>query len=235
MRLSTGWVCGVPAGWKELSSCIPQILRSRKSQTRSNRIFYITWLRDPVERFLSEFGHVRRGATWKSAKHICNGKQYTMPSCYKGTHWANVTLQDFLNCPHNLAINRQTRMVANMSSIGCYEGDFSRSNERKRALLRNAKKNLGSLAFIGRVEYQKGSQFVFESTFGLKFRRPFEQRTRQWGKNALQDLAPTEYKRIRSVNRLDLQLYDYAKELFFQRLHYFQTLSRKKPTIPSLA
>lgn len=233
-RFSTGWVCGPHAGWTELSSCIPRILRKQKSPTRLQRIFYVTWLRDPVERFLSEFGHVRRGATWRTVRHVCNGKQYSLPTCYKGDNWRNVTLQEFLNCPHNLAFNRQTRMVANMSSVGCYaEGDIPgvSETERNRAMLRSAKKNLRSLAFIGLVEYQKDSQFLFERTFGLKFREPFVQRTHTWSKTARVGLSSVETNKIRSVNKLDNQLYQYAEEIFFQRLQYFKTLDEKKPTM----
>jgi len=51
------------------------------------RYVYFTFLRDPVSRFLSEYKHVQRGATWKGAKLKCNGKSAAgtvVPMCYSG-------------------------------------------------------------------------------------------------------------------------------------------------------
>ena len=41
------------------------------------RYFYATMVRDPIHRFLSEFRHVLRGATWKASRHMCNGRLAT--------------------------------------------------------------------------------------------------------------------------------------------------------------
>jgi len=51
------------------------------------RYVYITFLRDPVYRYLSEYKHVQRGATWKGAKLKCNGRSAAgtiVPFCYSG-------------------------------------------------------------------------------------------------------------------------------------------------------
>ena len=221
-RYSTGWICGPHSGYTELTSCMPDILRKQEVSVRLNRIFYVTWLRDPIERFLSEFGHVRRGATWRTVRHVCNGKEYMLPKCYRGDNWRNVSLKNFLNCPYNLAFNRQTRMMANISQVGCYGGGDS--IEKQKVMLRSAKKNLRNFAFVGLVEYQEESQFVFEQTFGLKFRKPFVQRTRTFSKTTLNRLSPADIRKIRLLNKLDMQLYEYAKDLFLQRLEYFKTL-----------
>uniref|UniRef100_A0A3Q3XJ18 Heparan-sulfate 6-O-sulfotransferase n=1 Tax=Mola mola TaxID=94237 RepID=A0A3Q3XJ18_MOLML len=72
--------------------------------------YYITMLRDPVSRYLSEWKHVQRGATWKTALHMCDGRSPTqdeLPNCYSGDDWSGVTLTEFMNCPSNLANNRQ--------------------------------------------------------------------------------------------------------------------------------
>jgi len=45
-------------------------------------------LRDPVQRYLSEWKHVQRGSTWITAKLMCNGRQATLhevPFCFKGS------------------------------------------------------------------------------------------------------------------------------------------------------
>lgn len=60
-----------------------QLLITIKSGIHS-RYFFITVLRDPIHRYLSEFRHVQRGATWKSARHWCGGQEFTsLPHCYK--------------------------------------------------------------------------------------------------------------------------------------------------------
>lgn len=60
-----------------------------EGETAKRRYFYITLLREPVVRYLSEFRHVQRGATWKTARHWCLGRQATsteLPPCYLGKH-----------------------------------------------------------------------------------------------------------------------------------------------------
>uniref|UniRef100_A0A3Q0SXA6 Heparan-sulfate 6-O-sulfotransferase n=1 Tax=Amphilophus citrinellus TaxID=61819 RepID=A0A3Q0SXA6_AMPCI len=81
--------------------------------------YYITMLRDPVSRYLSEWKHVQRGATWKTALHMCDGRSPTqdeLPTCYSGDDWSGVTLTEFMNCPSNLANNRQVRILRLLGS-----------------------------------------------------------------------------------------------------------------------
>lgn len=73
------------------------------------RYFYISLIREPISRFLSEFKHVQRGATWKNSRHWCGGRVASMeelPKCYSSSTWKKVSLNEFLSCPHNLAANR---------------------------------------------------------------------------------------------------------------------------------
>lgn len=66
-------------------------------------------MRDPVSRYLSEYKHVQRGATWRMSRHWCAGRPASveeLPKCYNGTFWTDVTLNKFADCPHNLAANR---------------------------------------------------------------------------------------------------------------------------------
>ena len=71
------------------------------------------YLREPTARYLSEFRHVQRGATWKSATLMCGGRAWAelMPRCYTDEDWSDVELEEFMACRHNLAVNRQTRML----------------------------------------------------------------------------------------------------------------------------
>jgi len=82
------------------------------SSSPNRKFYYITLLRDPVSRYLSEWRHVQRGATWKTSLHMCDGRTPTpeeLPSCYEGSDWSGCTLQQFMDCPYNLANNRQVR------------------------------------------------------------------------------------------------------------------------------
>lgn len=57
-------------------------------------------------------------------------------------------------CPYNLASNRQTRMLADLSIVGCYNSTLS-SLERDRLMLASAKHNLQFMPFFMLTEYQK--------------------------------------------------------------------------------
>nr|CAI5825851.1 unnamed protein product [Callosobruchus analis] len=72
-------------------------------------------------RYLSEFRHVQRGATWRGSRHFCKGRPVTekeLPPCYEGENWGGVELDEFIACKSNLAANRQTRMLADLELIG---------------------------------------------------------------------------------------------------------------------
>ncbi|XP_075057626.1 heparan-sulfate 6-O-sulfotransferase 1 [Mixophyes fleayi] len=227
-RFSTGWSCGLHADWTELTSCVPGVLDKRETLMKMKRKFYyITLLRDPVSRYLSEWRHVQRGATWKTSLHMCDGRTPTpeeLPSCYEGTDWSGCTLQEFMECPYNLANNRQVRMLADLSLVGCYNMSFIPENKRAQLLLDSAKKNLKDMAFFGLTEFQRKTQYLFERTFNLKFIRPFMQynNTRAGGV----DLDNGTIQRIEELNDLDMQLYDYAKDLFQQRYQFKRQVER---------
>ncbi|XP_056287622.1 heparan-sulfate 6-O-sulfotransferase 3-B-like [Pseudoliparis swirei] len=220
-RFSTGWSCGLHADWTELTSCVPVVMnkRDKKSAQKNRRSFYyITMLRDPVSRFLSEWKHVQRGATWKTALHMCDGRPPTqdeLPACYSGEDWTGVPLADFMGCPSNLANNRQVRMLADLSLVGCYNASAAGEPERGGALLASAKANLRNMAFYGLTEFQRKTQYLFERTFGLRFIRAFTQISST--RAASVGISGAVRGRIEGLNALDVELYEYAKELFLRR------------------
>ncbi|CAL8307622.1 unnamed protein product [Merluccius merluccius] len=180
--------------------------------------YYITVLRDPVSRYLSEWKHVQRGATWKTALHVCDGRPATrdeLPACYAGDDWAGVALADFMGCPSNLANNRQVRMLADLSLVGCYNMSTMSELQRGRALLASAKANLRNMAFFGLTEFQRKTQYLFERTFGLRFLRAFTQADSTRATSAA--VGEKVRWRIAALNALDAELYEYARELFQRR------------------
>jgi hypothetical protein len=127
-----------------------------------------------------------------------------------------VTFEQFAKCPHNLANNRQVRMVANLSLSGCYKPGAMSAETRDFIMLRSAKKNLQQMAFFGLTEYQQETQYLFEKTFHLKFRRDFFKYNHTHSSEV--DIYPYQHRQILKLNKLDVELYHYAKSLFFQRL-----------------
>ncbi|XP_064121463.1 heparan-sulfate 6-O-sulfotransferase 2-like [Macrobrachium nipponense] len=228
-RHSTGWKCGLHADWTELTSCVDDMMDRIEDNSVERRYFYITFLRDPVHRYLSEFKHVRRGATWKTARLLCEGRPPTreeVPLCYKGDTWENVTLEEFMACSSNLANNRQTRMLADLSLVGCYNTSFLDPEDRGKMLLISAKNNLKKMAFFGLTEDQEISQYIFEETFNLKFRVRFEQHNQTISDQALHKVDPETLRRIEEINYLDVQLYKFAKQLLQNR---FKVMSEQDP------
>lgn len=232
-RFSTGWSCGLHADWTELTNCVPSFMSNRESQERrmtpSRNYYYITILRDPVWRYLSEWRHVQRGATWKASKHMCDGRLPTLtelPSCYPGDDWSGCSLEEFMVCPYNLANNRQTRMLADLSLVGCYNLTVMSENQRWAMLLESAKRNLRNMAFFGLTEYQRKTQYLFEHTFRLSFIAPFTQLNGT--RAASVEVEPETQRRIRELNQWDVELYEYARDLFLQRFQFARQQERRE-------
>lgn len=201
-RYSTGWACGLHADYTELfvSGCVDYIMDKKEGISKlyslvgrfirynenfgfyvksflgkhqKRRYYFTTFLREPVERFISEYSHVVRGANWLAARHACNGKLPSpeqLPMCFNPEiGWEGVELDEFLACPFNLAFNRQTRMLADLTLVNCYNKSSMDTRTRENILLESAKKNLLNLAFFGIKERMEDSQFLFEQVFRLKF------------------------------------------------------------------
>ncbi|CAI2357084.1 unnamed protein product [Caenorhabditis sp. 36 PRJEB53466] len=189
-RYSTGWVCGLHADYTELvvNSCVQRVLDKQAGHKKKRNYFYTTFLRNPTDRFISEFRHVQRGATWISSKHVCNGKPASvndLPTCFDPRiGWEGVSLEEFISCPYNLAFNRQTRML--------------------------------KMAFFGIKERMEDSQFYFENTFDLKFTRKMSVWGKSKSNDTILTEAQLAY--IQNVNKLDWELYEYALKLFDERV-----------------
>lgn len=210
------------ADWTELTNCVDEKLDELEGKVAKRRYFYITLLREPISRYLSEFRHVQRGATWRGSRHFCKGRPATedeVPPCFSGEDWEGVQLDEFIDCESNLANNRQTRMLADLELIGCYDRNYMPQSERDRVMLASAKKNLQSMAFFGLTEYQKISQYIFEETFNLRFAIPFEQNNATVSSSTLTTLTAAQAAKIAKLNALDIELYEFAKKLLLERFN----------------
>uniref|UniRef100_A0A8D0G3S4 Heparan-sulfate 6-O-sulfotransferase n=1 Tax=Sphenodon punctatus TaxID=8508 RepID=A0A8D0G3S4_SPHPU len=112
-----------------------------------------------------------------------------------------------MDCPYNLANNRQVRMLADLK-------------QRNTVLLDSAKENLKRMAFFGLTEFQRKTQYLFEKTFNMNFISPFTQYNSTRASSV--DIDEQTQNRIEALNFLDMELYDYAKDLFLQRYQYMR-------------
>ena len=135
----------------------------------------------------------------------------------EGANLSQVSLAEFMDCPSNLAINRQTRMLANLSLVGCYNQSAMPEEQRNRIMLQSAKDNLKDMAFFGLTKYQSETQYMFERTFHLKFLHDFVQHNETHASSA--DISEAQKQKITQINKLDIELYEYARKLFWQRIN----------------
>ncbi len=222
-----GWVCGLHASYIEYQNCLLTLSGPRFKFRNDLKLHFAILLRHPVLRYLSEYLHVQRSATWTS-HHMCGGKVVSpsdMPPCYPGFYlkkpWPNLTLSSFVSCESNWGNNRQTMMLADLELVHCYDKSAMSKEERDRRLLESAKANLRSFAFFGLTEYMPETYRLFEETFGMTFAVPPGQRNVSELHSApmLTDLWSNSdiYQAILRANHLDVQLYDFALELFSER------------------
>ncbi|XP_054712177.1 heparan-sulfate 6-O-sulfotransferase 2-like [Uloborus diversus] len=232
-RYTTGWKCGVHPDWSELSTCVDRVMDEDEGKPVKRRYFFMTVLRDPVKRFLSEFWHVRQGQSWFSSRHWCSGIEATeneLPPCFNNEELANLTLDHFIKCRHNLAINRQARMLSDLALVGCYNSSLSKQ-DRDLIILTSAKNNLHKMSFFGLSEFPKVSQYMFEITFGMNFKvknsLSRDSLNRSTRKELFREISAKDIETIKNINYLDIELYHYAKELLFFR---FEKLKKNDPS-----
>lgn len=227
-RYSTGWVCGLHADWTELRDCVAGKLNVLNGK-RNRNLIYITSIRNATLRFISEWKHVQRGATWRTSTLTCGNKENTdlWDRCFPDRNdWMDVTLEEFTSCPHNLAFNRQTRMLADLDLVNCYENlsNFHNvSSDIERIMLDSAKHNLSTMRWFGLVEFQQASEILFEHVFQpLHFDPPFQKYNSTHSSEAIENIPEDLLQKITQLNHLDAALYEFARDLFFQRYQNVQ-------------
>lgn len=173
-----------------------------------------------------------------------------LPACYNTsspTMWQNVTLDEFIDCPYNLAHNRMTRlpfellsqlkkrlrMFADLNLVHCYDTTAMSPADRDGTLLNSAKHNLQhNMAFFGLLEDMDTTQLMMEKVMGIRFSKAKSffaiytfittlllQSMSNWTVDKSSDTPVTDaqLQRIRQRVHLDMQLYSFARDLFQQR------------------
>jgi hypothetical protein len=217
------WKCNVHSDFAKFKYCTDYIKKENKFL---QRIHFITLIREPIQRYVSEWKHVaketREGIklTFNSI-NVCNN-EISMFDCIPNLNKKNLSLEDFIACKNNMAANRQTRLLAfynetNKKSCGIFR------EENKLKLLENAKNVLfKKMSFFGLTEYDNLSRKLFEKTFKNSFKfEGVKKKSKLKTVKYIQSIEKDLLEEIKRLNDLDLELYKYAKRIFFERLDFY--------------
>lgn len=242
---TTAWNCGVHAFYADFKRCLsnPTVFNlkaKRKSGrvallSKQNRFHYVVLLRHPLLRYISEYMHVSRGACWKR-NFVCNGKvvknrkppTFGCPEHFQCDHkrvavsLIKLTLERFAKCQDSWSVNRMTVSLADHEEATCWNKTRYTRKERDQLLLASAKSNLLNFSYFGINEFPLDSGALFEETFGVVLRNPIQNLSPVESKAGqfLESLKADKYlcKQVIDNNRLDMELYEYALDIFNSRM-----------------
>ncbi len=160
-------------------------------------LVYITLLRNPIERVISDYEFMRRCIPSRVEGMRNHQKALTM------------TLKEYVNDPENLSMaNSQTRHL----SLSAYK-------DSPEQWLEAAKQNLTEkFACVGLVEQFQDSMALLSYTFGWNPLAEYQNLMVAPSKRLKQEqIEPEVLEAIASRNALDIALYDYAKKQFESR------------------
>lgn len=196
-----------------------------------DKMAWVTFLREPAARFLSDFAFTR-SIILKS-----HPDARFWPLVETVAHLYHLDIAEFVNHPDlpTIAQNRQTHMLGNtfnfknfheikatlayIPNLHSEEFRLLNVNDSVEGLIAQAKQRLTKAAFFGLTERFQDSLHLLAYTFGWQ-PRPDELRLNVAASPARQaDLSAGTLERIRELNRLDLALYSYAQQLFDTRFN----------------
>ena len=90
--------------------------------------------------------------------------------------------------------------------------------KRDRIMLESAKENLLRMAYFGLTELLAESQYIFQEIFKLKFKVKFSDYWHNRDAPKIRDtLSISQVRKIEELNHLDVELYEFAKEIMLWR------------------
>ena len=183
---------------------------------------FMTILRDPVERTLSAYAQMLRGPFDLSDKLEWPFEK----------HPQDVTLEEFLDPPYSdwSVTNLATRyLAADFEPPITKIQDIAAAVEQHARLdLEVAKQRLSTFLFVGLMEEFEKTLDLAAYTFG--WMRLNTQHLNAAPERLTRDQLPSHLlEKIKSINALDIKLYDYAKSLFNERYNdMMENLLRQK-------
>ncbi|CAK9303038.1 unnamed protein product [Gordionus sp. m RMFG-2023] len=180
-------------------------------------------LREPMKRYVSEYNQIRRRGDWAEQFILCEKEVLIVRSTCFGhiQNFSELTLEEFVYCQNQWSNNRMTRHLADMSIIEC---DKSLSTEQKNhIMLESAKINLQlGLKVFGITEYVPETIYLFEKVLGISFsNKELLKNKESKSEDRIKCLDQDMLIKIAQNNQLDVKLYDFALELFRERLTKF--------------
>ena len=174
---------------------------SQIPQNGSRKPVFITILRDPVERALSFYAHVRR----------MNKSQYPEMARY-------VSFEEFLNNPrtHKEISNTMTRYIAGKPPEPADELDV-------------AKAHLEAMPFFGLQDRFEDSvrlmnyTFAWERSFGVGDRNINPKRPTR------DTISPDALAQVEAINQQDIALYNFARTIFARRYEQMLRETNRRP------
>jgi len=184
----------------------------------STSIFFLTFLRDPVGRAISEYRHITEGLVAQFGPHTFGAAwDYNFTYNPKRTlaqKRTQGTLDRWLECGDCKvgSSNRMARFMAGLSTTG------TTGAEEESRMVSAAKENLRRCALIGLMERYEDSMLILRNTFPLGLGRMDRYSNSPHPKTGVQvEVTKEQTERIRVMNSADVELYDYARELFQSR------------------
>lgn len=196
----------------------------------------LTILRDPVERYISAFAQLQRNRRQKTIQNsLTTAKQsgidqISLPELFNSTSSKVSTFKAYLR-------DQQTRMLAgpnkfnNLAQMQAVISNYDtilpflldqELDIEPEQLISAAKKRLLNIAFFGLTERFEDSLRLMAYTFGLPALVEYEKLNVASTRPRQHDLPPETISHIRTENQLDLQLYDYGRQLFQSRYEHMQ-------------
>ncbi|MCB0207982.1 MAG: sulfotransferase family 2 domain-containing protein [Anaerolineae bacterium] len=180
---------------------------------------FLTLLRTPLERFLSQFSYMQRSPNQFLKYHLGLTRQEV-------DEFETISLDEFVFTSE--MVHKPNYQNYETQLIGArfdFENDnpqlpLKTANSKPHADLNLAKKRLSQFTFLGLTERFQDSLFLLAYTFGWP-----PHQTAPWLNAAPtrlhgNQLAPQTLDKILEYNRLDIELYAYAQQLFEERFNH---------------
>lgn len=168
----------------------------------------VTLLRDPVSRVKS------------FCQHASEGKSDYINELFSGTKF---DLDSFLNKGILELSNLQTKMLVNTGKCAI---NFELTAEK--ALVTAVKNLTENIDAFGLVEYFDESlmlfkkKFKWQTTYFNYFNLPNYNSVNTRDKTNLLNFEPHHIAKIKELNKLDIRLYNHAKEIFLERIDQYK-------------
>lgn len=165
-------------------------------------VVYVTMLRDPVERLISEFYYLLQ-----KEDHV----HHSGPAQYANQGW-----EGLIAYAESREVNRQTKQLGGVREGQEIDDEWIRSKVTEETLER-AKRNLEQIAIVGVLERFPEMLRLCHHVLGWRYDRLPRTNVTQ-NRPAKRDVPADVLKRLEQTLSYDQQLYDDARSLFERRL-----------------